>query len=226
MGPILKTGLLLIIPVSHPKKLIYYLFVGTVNEQKQWLSHPSANNMAKQSLTDCPKLHEELHEEFLNAAKNGDCNKVLDLLDRGEEIDRPNNNGYTALMYAAGKGHHDIVKQLLDRGAVVDFFDNGGGTALILAVHSGHQNVVRLLLDRGAKIDHLNNLGWSALTHIASEGYQDMVELLLNHGADPENKIDIDDYLDGIQEVFRQVRQQRERKMIEDKLVKAASRLS
>jgi ankyrin repeat protein len=71
--------------------------------------------------------------------------------------------GYTALIWAAEKGHLDVAQLLLDRGAAIDKTANTGSTALIEAAKKGHLDVARLLLDRGAELDKDNCFGWSAL---------------------------------------------------------------
>jgi ankyrin repeat protein len=39
------------------------------------------------------------------------------LLDHGADVDLRNNDGWTALMNACGRGYNDIVKLLLAKGA-------------------------------------------------------------------------------------------------------------
>ena len=60
------------------------------------------------------------------------------LLDRGANIEEPNDEGYTALMEAAREGHEDVVELLLDRTAEVNQqTEETGETALTLAACGG-----------------------------------------------------------------------------------------
>ena len=52
--------------------------------------------------------------EFVAAAEVGDVRKVRDLLRRGADINKPDGDGWTALIAAAAEGHLEVVKMLLD----------------------------------------------------------------------------------------------------------------
>ena len=93
------------------------------------------------------------------------------LLAKGADIDAHEKKGYTALIWAALKGHTKAVQALLDVGADV----NAQGTydrmtALIWAAHEGHTEVVKALLPKGADIDAHEKKGYTALIFTAQEG--------------------------------------------------------
>lgn len=83
----------------------------------------------------------------------------------GDDVNARSRYGWTALMFAAWKGHDEEVVMLLDAGAdpnlisgaVPSGFETVGGTspttALRLAIKSKHVAIARLLMDRGAKLD-------------------------------------------------------------------------
>ena len=53
------------------------------------------------------------------------------LLDRHADLDHARtNDGTTALMFTAGKGHHDVTKLLLDHGADPNHGRANGGSTL------------------------------------------------------------------------------------------------
>lgn len=57
-------------------------------------------------------------EEYLQAAANGDNEKILSILKTGNvDIDQANKEGMTALMHAASNGHLDTVRLLLEKEA-------------------------------------------------------------------------------------------------------------
>ena len=127
-------------------------------------------------------------EEWFNATRKGDLNKIEKLLLQGADIDLKNAMGWTALNYAALKGHTEIVQLLLSKGASVDLQNNDGNTALIYAAYKGHTDIVHLLLNNGASVDLKNSNGRTALIDAARQGYTNIVKLLLHHGA----QVDLD----------------------------------
>ena len=54
------------------------------------------------------------------ALKNGDTQKVKNLLANGADVNAKRDNGVTALYIAAHDGHTEIVKELLSKGAEVN----------------------------------------------------------------------------------------------------------
>ncbi len=55
------------------------------------------------------------------------------LLDRGIEVNKYNQLGYTALHYAAHKGHTDLAQLLLENEANIEIPANEGETCLMYA---------------------------------------------------------------------------------------------
>ena len=66
------------------------------------------------------------------------------------DLDSRDNDGYTALHYAAENGHVNIVSLLIEHGARVNPKTNEDSTPLALAVSAGRGHVVRPLLEAGA----------------------------------------------------------------------------
>ena len=120
---------------------------------------------------------------LIRAVRNGDFENFVRLLDYGTEVNLQNEDGYTALMWAAIYGNLDIVRLLLDRGANLYLQNNNGKTALILASIHDHIDIVRLLLDRGANPNIQNNNGNTALILASFYGNTDIVNLLNRHKA-------------------------------------------
>jgi ankyrin repeat protein len=116
---------------------------------------------------------------FLLAAKAVDLPLMRALLAEGADPARPNVDGTTPLMVAAGVGIWApgespgteeeaiaAVKMLLDLGAgKVTDVDKNGYTAAHGAVHRGGSvAILNLLVARGARLDLKNNKGWTPLT--------------------------------------------------------------
>jgi ankyrin repeat protein len=99
------------------------------------------------------------------AAHGGNTPELKARIAAGDAVDARSRYGWTALMFAAWKGHREQVVMLLDAGAdpnagsgaVPSRFETVGGhppsNALREAISSGHGDIARLLMDRGAKPD-------------------------------------------------------------------------
>ena len=98
-----------------------------------------------------PACMQNVNSELLEAAKNGQTERVKDLLDAGADVDTKTADGFTALKWAVVRGYTGIVQVLLDAGADVDVRDNHGQTPLMLAAQEDHIEVVELLKEAGAK---------------------------------------------------------------------------
>ena len=110
--------------------------------------HSSSSSSTKQSLDEV-----EFERGIWAAARDGDRDRVVELLRKGVEASKPDTSGYTALHYAARAGHTHIVKELLRGGADVNATTGGGATPLHRAAYQGHKDVVATLLDAGANPD-------------------------------------------------------------------------
>ncbi len=91
-----------------------------------------------------------VNDQFIEAAKNCDIDRVNALLELGAGVNVVDNFGITALMYASVNGHIDTVNALLSHGADINFMNARGDTALIEAAKSNHIDIVDVLLKAGA----------------------------------------------------------------------------
>ena len=93
--------------------------------------------------------------KFHLAAKDGDTDTVVAMIDAGDSIEQITDDEYgvTALHIAAVYGQVPVIQALLSRGAQIEQEDKDGQTPLILAAWRGHQEVVSLLLVAGANIN-------------------------------------------------------------------------
>ena len=95
---------------------------------------------ARGSKDGCTALHV--------AAGDGHTAVVEKLLEKGAEVNVPDNKGRTPLHVAASNGHTAVVEKLLEKGAEVNRLDNKGLTPRDLAASNGHTDVVALLLKK------------------------------------------------------------------------------
>ena len=106
------------------------------------------------------------------------------LLNAGVDVNKQDNDGDTALIWATKYNNHELVKLLLNSDADIDKQNNVGNTALIFAVIYDRIDIVKHLLNSGADIDKQNNGGNTALILAAYYNNCETVELLLDYGAD------------------------------------------
>jgi outer membrane protein assembly factor BamB len=116
-------------------------------------------------------------EEFWNAVRKGDLEKVKTFLAAGIDVNTKNRYGATALSFAADKGYVEIAKLLIEKGADVNVTDTFyKSTPLAWATFNNHPEMVILLLEKGA-----NDAG-EALGAAISNKDAAMVKVFLEKG--------------------------------------------
>ncbi len=82
---------------------------------------------------------------LIDAIKSGDIDSLERLIFEGANVNYQDEQGWTPLSWAAGKGDAKVVKLLLDKGAETSRACNAGRTALMIARAAGRTEVVELL---------------------------------------------------------------------------------
>ncbi len=118
-----------------------------------------------------------LDKSYLEAAKKGNLSQLQELLAKGANL-LANDDGNTALFYAAQYGRKDAVDFLLDAGIPLNAKNRIGSTALTGAAGGGHKEVAWELYLRGADPAENNLTGMSPFDYARSAGYVDMIEML------------------------------------------------
>lgn len=116
---------------------------------------------------------------------------ALRLLTR-QDVYETDDDGWTALMYAAQNGHLEIVRIIVDNFDVDDSINADGFTALMLAVENNYYMVVDKLLRAGADINA--GRGNSAVILASEAGYVDVLNLLFESQTVDLNKVGKDGY--------------------------------
>ena len=91
------------------------------------------------------------NEKLLNAIRDADLMAARALLSGGADANAKDDDGLTALMYAAMYAGADCVELLLAQGADPNAKSKSDLTALMLAI--GQTDKVRLLLAKGANVN-------------------------------------------------------------------------
>jgi ankyrin repeat protein len=120
---------------------------------------------------------------FLEAAKNGQTDVVVLFLRAGMDSETADQQGKTALIWAATQGHADTVKALVANGAQLNNTDNQGQTALMSAVRWDHIDCALALLAKGADVNAKAVDGSTALSIAKAKGNTDLVKVLQDAGA-------------------------------------------
>lgn len=121
-------------------------------------------NRLDTSITERPGWYYTLIKDgFYAAAYNGDLKTLKRLLTEEwtslGEVNRQDEAGMTALMWAALNGHSMTCRLLLEHGADPEIKQTqGGNTAMHFAAGKGHVDIVRSLLASGAQPGHRNHL--------------------------------------------------------------------
>lgn len=120
------------------------------------------------------------YDDLIAAVYRDDTETVLNLVDRGLDVNSVDPAGSTLLHIAARDGNDKLVSELLKRHANPDVRNRVGDTPLMLAAYSGKQGAAELLIGAGAQIDHD---GWTALHYAVFAEKPAMVTFLLGKGA-------------------------------------------
>ncbi len=112
-------------------------------------------------------------QETFDLARNGDLDKLVEVVDAGVPVNLTNSAGDTLLILAAYHTHADVVRALLARGADHARVNDRGQTALAAAVFRQDAGIVTDLLDAGADPE----LGGSK-SAVASAEFFDLPEML------------------------------------------------
>src|SRR4051812_22537053 len=101
-------------------------------------------------------------DDLFAAIRRDDAQTVRSLIRDGVSANSRNQQGATALMYAALHASVPMMKLLLDDGAEPNAKNTFGATALMWAV--GDPAKVRLLIEHGVDVGAVANSGRHALT--------------------------------------------------------------
>lgn len=89
--------------------------------------------------------------KLIEAVKAGNAYAVTELIDSGVDVNQQDEQGWTPLNWAAGKGDTAILRSLLDRGADPSKVGRDERTPYMIALAAGQAEAARLLREAEAK---------------------------------------------------------------------------
>ena len=123
-------------------------------------SFKALNVLVDWSKTNLNVANTEGENLLMLAALNNQLSLAERLINKGADVNKP---GWTALHYAASKGHTDMIRLLLDQQAYLDAESPNRTTPLMMAARYGTGKTVKLLLEEGADPRIRNKQGLNAL---------------------------------------------------------------
>uniref|UniRef100_H3B3D2 Regulatory factor X associated ankyrin containing protein n=2 Tax=Latimeria chalumnae TaxID=7897 RepID=H3B3D2_LATCH len=115
----------------------------------------------------------------------GELDQLIACLQKGEQLlNRPDERGFTPLMWAAAFGEIAAVRYLLEKGADPHVLAKERESALSLASNGGFKDIVTMLLDKGVDINVYDWNGGTPLLYAVRGNHVKCAEALLARGAD------------------------------------------
>ena len=110
-----------------------------------------------------------MEEELYDAVVNGDLAQLRAALAAGVEVDARDEDGWTALHWAASEGRTACLKALLAAGASVHYVDISGATPLHY-VH-GYTACIRALIAAGMDVNRATDYGRTPFVLALARGH-------------------------------------------------------
>ncbi|NXE49396.1 RN5A ribonuclease, partial [Casuarius casuarius] len=126
---------------------------------------------------------EDLAAELNAAVRNGEMEKVKELLKQGADVNSKADSGWTPLQSAVHVSE-ELVQFLLEMGADLHARKDNGGTAFIEAGIEGNVRLLELFLDLGSDINEHDDNGFTAFMEAAWYGREEALRFLHSKGAD------------------------------------------
>lgn len=117
--------------------------------------------------------------DFIEAAKKGDVSLIIELIDKGVDINTPDKDGYTALMYSVRYNLVWLAKILIESGVNVNAQDAGGRTALMwTTLYNYPLEMAKLLIESGADVNIKDKTGRTVFDFAIREDKSELINLL------------------------------------------------
>lgn len=168
------------------KKLLFFLNIILLTSNNIFSFFDTNDEMEK-----CYQIQNNIKQ--LKAIKEGNLEKLKELVALGSNINYKDEYGYTPLIWAVKCNHKNIIEFLISKGVDREIKDNHGfnssvnynRTALFWAVSLQYTEIVKLLIENGAYINVKDSWGYTLLIWAVISEYFEIIEYLI------DKKIDI-----------------------------------
>jgi ankyrin repeat protein len=116
--------------------------------------------------------------DIIAAAKLSELDTLERGLAQGEDIERRDCDGMTALMCAAEAASAECLEALIRAGARIDGVDRDGSSALILAAQSISEACIGLLVEAGADLEPRDKNGRDVVYWAARRGLPEAARMI------------------------------------------------
>lgn len=120
------------------------------------------------------------YDDLIAAVYRDDTHAVMDLVNRGMDVNSVDPAGNTLLHVAARNGNDALIAALIKQKANPNARNRVGDTPLALAAFNGKKAAIDALLTAGAQV---NSPGWTALHYAVFAEHPEIVAYLLGKGA-------------------------------------------
>ncbi|MBN1879481.1 ankyrin repeat domain-containing protein [bacterium] len=120
---------------------------------------------------------------IFSAAANDQLATVMRMLNENYDINTRDEDGMTALSWAAMRGRSAVVKYLLEHNADPNLADNKGLTPLHKACLFGDKAIIQLLVDFHADVNASGPQGLKPLAIAERMNHQEAIAILKSAGA-------------------------------------------
>ena len=147
-------------------------------------------NADLQEINNDATISYEASKALWNALQENDTAAAQQAINDGANIDISNEDGFTALMFAAGQKNLAIVQKLLEKGADTTARDKYNKTVLLQMSERGIEDINKALLQKDANgkpacnPNEADQFGKTPLMHAAQRSYTPLVIMLIEAGAD------------------------------------------
>lgn len=127
---------------------------------------------------------QEYETPLAAAVSQEDLDAVKDLIAKGENVNKREEDKTTPLFVAVENGNMKIVETLLNFGAKLNARNKAKQTPLMQVDEDASAELINLLIRFGAKVNLVDNDGNTALMRAARSASSDVVKALIDAGAD------------------------------------------
>jgi ankyrin repeat protein len=122
-------------------------------------------------------------DSLLDVAEAGNSAAAMALVDQRADVNARQDDGTTALHWAAYHDDVPLIRRLLKAGAKADVTNDYGSTPLAEAAERADPEALRVLLEAGANVESPNADGQTALMTVARTSIVEAARVLVAHGA-------------------------------------------